>query len=66
MSARHNGRKPRTANQSAALRRISAQIQKMSDAEAYALTFADNRAVRTLAMRACHNRAEDYALSAEI
>lgn len=64
MSARHNGRKARDVNRvnPATLRRISAQIEKMSDADAYALTFAGDRAVRTLALRSCHNRAEEYAM----
>lgn len=63
MSARHNGRKPReNHSNSATLRRISAQIQKMSDADAYALTFAGDRAVRMLALRSCHNRAEEFAM----
>lgn len=61
--------KPRRTDKKADLpalrRKIAKQIRHMSDAEAYAFTFAGDRAVRRIAFQDCHRRAETEALSAD-
>lgn len=73
--ARNDGNTPRNKSkraaakrgqpQSKAMREVANQIARMSDADAFAMTFTGNRVVRALAMETCHQRAETFALASE-
>lgn len=41
---------------------ITRQVKRLSDTDVYALTLSGNRAVRNLADKEAHRRAETYAL----
>lgn len=60
--------KPRRTNTnkqitSATVRHIARQIQRMSDAEVFALSLSGDRTTRRIASQVCHQRAEAFALA---
>jgi hypothetical protein len=66
MARTNRTQRPRNGNRaatSAAIRVIAGQIQRLSDAEVYALTLSGDRNVRRIADRIAHKRAEQYALN---